>query len=134
MARMKAVEVYTISGKFVRSFATVKEAAKSFGSCEETIIKACRGGIDLLKGYELRYAGEDGKAIKAQQRAEFRAEKRRIADMLQRYRKGHELSYKRELSCKGLSPRDIYEMAECMPMAPEKWRILGRQLDKIFAI
>lgn len=129
----KSVEVYTISGRFVRSFASVKEAAKAFGSCEETVTKACRGGIDLLKGYELRYAGDEGKAMKAQQRAEFRAEKRRIAGMLQRYRKGHELSYKRDLACRGLSARDVYEMAECMPMPQEKWRILGRQLDKILA-
>lgn len=57
--RYRAVEQLTIEGQFIQCFVGIKEASKSTGCRETSIISCCKGRIKSSLGYRWRYANEN---------------------------------------------------------------------------
>ncbi len=59
LTRTKCVEQYTLDGKFVECFQTIKEASDKIGRDYSTIAKCCRGKRKTCGGYNWKYRDEN---------------------------------------------------------------------------
>lgn len=55
----KPVNQYTIDGKFIKLWSSVKEASKVLGICHSHISDVCRGRVATAKGYTFKFANKD---------------------------------------------------------------------------
>ncbi|WP_257668574.1 NUMOD1 domain-containing DNA-binding protein [Parapedobacter tibetensis] len=56
--RVKKVNQYTLKGKYVGSFDSIREAARAIQASETAISAACKGILSRCKGYKWRFLGE----------------------------------------------------------------------------
>jgi hypothetical protein len=58
---MKAIEIYDLSGKFVKEVGSVKLAAEFVGAHSSTVSAVLRGDMQQVKGYQVKVKGSDSK-------------------------------------------------------------------------